>query len=623
VPSPPSSAPGSPVQAANITGINQTGTVGQALVEPLAFQVLDAFGTPVAGVAVTWRVGSGGGSFSPATTSTDAKGFTQTTWTLGTTPGQDVGGAYYGGVSGLSYGVTYSAEAVTGPPSQLAFTVQPPAGTAGNTLAPSIQVAVEDQYGNVVTSPSFNVSLALNGGTAGATLDGTTTLSSTFLNPPEFPGVAVFWNLSVDTAGTAYRLSATSAGLATASSNPFDITPATTSQWIAQSGTLLMTRQIAVAAVGPDGRIYVAGDAGPSASFEAYDPVTGSSTALADLPVARIFFALASGSNGLVYAIGGRDSSDNTISRVDAYDTSTNTWAQVADLPAPDDSLCAASGGDGRLYAINGSAGAGVVAYDPTTNTWSNGGVMGQLGTIYDGAAAEAPDGNILVVGGSDTPANLGEASVIGWVYLYAMGTPALYTPAFVLQGGLPPTVSLGATFGPDGKLYATGGATEYATSAALAVVETFEVTGPPLTPGGLPQSVVAQAPTLHHARQQCAAVTVPDGRIFVLGGVDPADTALSSIEAYGPVFTLTPTHGSPGTTINVNGSNFAQSASVTVYMGSTAGTVLATGTTDATGTISPQISFPIPSGTANGSYSIVVEDATSSYPVNQTLSVP
>lgn len=104
------------------------------------------------------------------------------------------------------------------PPARLRFDVQPPASTlALDPMTPAIVVSVVDTAGNVVTSATNSITLTLAGGTAGATLGGTRTVSAV-------NGRATFSGLSVDRAGTGYQLSASSAGLAGATSSTFTIT---------------------------------------------------------------------------------------------------------------------------------------------------------------------------------------------------------------------------------------------------------------------------------------------------------------------------------------------------------------------------------------------------------------
>jgi len=68
-------------------GDDQIGSAAQALGDSLAVIVRDAAGNPVSGVAVAWAVTAGGGSVSPAISSTLASGVARTSYTLGLAPG--------------------------------------------------------------------------------------------------------------------------------------------------------------------------------------------------------------------------------------------------------------------------------------------------------------------------------------------------------------------------------------------------------------------------------------------------------------------------------------------------------------------------------------------------------
>ncbi|MGA3067140.1 MAG: Ser-Thr-rich GPI-anchored membrane family protein, partial [Tepidisphaeraceae bacterium] len=103
---------------------------------------------------------------------------------------------------------------------QVGFVQQPTSVAAGSTISPSVTVAVEDQYGNVVTTDSSNVTIAIN--TGSGTLNGTLTEAAS-------SGVATFGNLSIDTTGN-YTFIASDGSLNTAVSNSFAVTPASASQ---------------------------------------------------------------------------------------------------------------------------------------------------------------------------------------------------------------------------------------------------------------------------------------------------------------------------------------------------------------------------------------------------------
>jgi hypothetical protein len=95
---------------------------------------------------------------------------------------------------------------------KLAFSVQPSNAMTQATITPAVQVLVEDSSGNVVTTATNPVTLALVGGTG---------LGGTLAVTPQ-NGVATFSNLSVSNAGS-YTLSATSTGLTSATSAGFTI----------------------------------------------------------------------------------------------------------------------------------------------------------------------------------------------------------------------------------------------------------------------------------------------------------------------------------------------------------------------------------------------------------------
>ena len=67
-----------------VSGASQTGPVSTALPIPVKVRVTDQYGNPIAGEIVTWGDSiSGGGSASPATSTTAADGTAQSIWTLG------------------------------------------------------------------------------------------------------------------------------------------------------------------------------------------------------------------------------------------------------------------------------------------------------------------------------------------------------------------------------------------------------------------------------------------------------------------------------------------------------------------------------------------------------------
>src|SRR5437773_2656386 len=120
--------------------------------------------------------------------------------------------------SGLSAATSAPFDITPGAATHLVFTVQPANTTAGATLTPAVQVAAQDAAGNMVPSFTGSVTVALGSNPAGSTLSGSATVSAV-------SGVATFGDLSINTSGSGYTLTATATGLTGATSTPFGITP--------------------------------------------------------------------------------------------------------------------------------------------------------------------------------------------------------------------------------------------------------------------------------------------------------------------------------------------------------------------------------------------------------------
>lgn len=137
-----------PSQVEAVSGRQQTGTVGQRLAEPLVVRVRDRLNNGIAGLPVTFSVSAEGGSVSPQSATTDARGEASAVWTLGTKAGSY---QVVATISGTNQSVTFSARADPGPAailSKLAGDNQ--FGFHGTRLDSLIAVLVRDQFGNPV-----------------------------------------------------------------------------------------------------------------------------------------------------------------------------------------------------------------------------------------------------------------------------------------------------------------------------------------------------------------------------------------------------------------------------------------------------------------------------------------
>lgn len=141
--------PGNAVSVLVVSGGDQTGTVGEALPDPVVAEARDEFSNPVPGVTILFEPQSGAGSVADAQVATDQQGRASTSWILGTTPGQQslmvrlqTAGTPASEVQATA--VAGAAEAlvkVSGDEQQA-----PPADTLPNPLV----VRAEDAFGNPV-----------------------------------------------------------------------------------------------------------------------------------------------------------------------------------------------------------------------------------------------------------------------------------------------------------------------------------------------------------------------------------------------------------------------------------------------------------------------------------------
>jgi hypothetical protein len=116
--------------------------------------------------------------------------------------------------SGAGLSVTVSPATA----SKLGFTQQPSGATGGTAFTAQPTVAVQDPYGNTVTTDTSNVTLAIGTNPGGGTLTCTT-------NPvAAIAGVATFAGCKIDKVGTGYTLKATDGSLSLATSSTFNVT---------------------------------------------------------------------------------------------------------------------------------------------------------------------------------------------------------------------------------------------------------------------------------------------------------------------------------------------------------------------------------------------------------------
>jgi hypothetical protein len=248
------------------------------------------------------------------------------------------------------------------------------------------------------------------------------------------------------------------------------------------------------------------------------------------------------------------------------------------------------------MIGPNSSVSAGNEAYSIGTNSWAS---RTGAPTITNCGAATGNDGRIYFFGADATFFNgIAQAYDVtsdNWTSVAAMPTSRN---------------DLGVVAGPDGRIYAIAGNRN--TSSYLTTVEAY-------TPS---TNTWVTTPSLQTGRIFFATSVGPDGRLYVLGGAAYGTTTrLSSVEVYGPVMSFSPKTGPKATLVAVTGSNFAATATVSVYWGATTGMLLGTGSTDASGALVSPINFTVPQ-VAPAAYKVTVVDNKSQYPIGVTFTV-
>ncbi len=147
-----------------VSGDVQNGTVGQQLGSPITVQVNDQTGAAMSGVGVTFAIGTGGGSVGSGSATTDASGQASTTWTLGTTAGDQQVTASVS--SATSINETFTATATPDAPAVIsAVSGNNQFGFMGTKLADSIVVEVRDQFANAIPNHLVEFTAASGNGT--------------------------------------------------------------------------------------------------------------------------------------------------------------------------------------------------------------------------------------------------------------------------------------------------------------------------------------------------------------------------------------------------------------------------------------------------------------------------
>jgi N-acetylneuraminic acid mutarotase len=233
----------------------------------------------------------------------------------------------------------------------------------------------------------------------------------------------------------------------------------------------------------------------PLNTTELYDPVTGSWSLTASMNTTRQDFASVLLDNGNVLVAGGLGfTSFNPTRSCELYDIVQHTWRPAGDMVTARTNFRLVNLGNGKILAVGEKFGSKCELYDQATNTWTPTGSLSYSNRYAGFDAVKLPNGNVLLVGGDNSPAEIYNTKLGIWA---KVANPMNYyykrAELLLLQNG---------------KVLITG--SEFHTEVFDPVSMTFTKAGNRLT--------------LHNG---CKMISLDDGRALVVGsggGQNPAD---------------------------------------------------------------------------------------------------
>ncbi|HEY7685960.1 MAG TPA: hypothetical protein VH833_07650 [Gemmatimonadales bacterium] len=191
---------------------------GANFAPPVLVTARDAFGNTAASFAGTVSLGFANNPGQASLLGTTAVSAAAGVASFANVSVDKVGGGYTltASATGLSSATSAPFNVAAGTGTQLAFLVQPSTVVQGASIAPPVEVAIQDQFGNTVTTRTDVVSMTVGTNPGGATLGGTTSQAAS-------AGIATFNDLTVSAPGAGYTLDASATSLGSVGSTTFDV----------------------------------------------------------------------------------------------------------------------------------------------------------------------------------------------------------------------------------------------------------------------------------------------------------------------------------------------------------------------------------------------------------------
>jgi hypothetical protein len=253
------------------------------------------------------------------------------------------------------------------------------------------------------------------------------------------------------------------------------------------------------------------------------------------LPAPREFLAATTGSDGTIYAIGGKNASGVGQSTVYSFKPGTDTqWQQAPSLPTDLSDLAATTGADGTIYAIGGVSllsgeQSTVYGFRPGADTqWQT--ATSLPNGRYDLAATTGSDGTIYAIGGQGVSSD-GDVISENTVYSAYPGPTITQQPqGQTISAGSTATLSVAAsgTPSPTYQWYAssTGAAGSF---TAISGATRASYTTPTLTATGVTYYYVRVANELGSVNSTTVSVTVTPGPVTRLAVIAPTGATAGS----------------------------------------------------------------------------------------------
>jgi len=195
-----------------VGGNGQTGTAGQALSLPFTVRAIDANGSSVAGVSVTFTVTAGGGTLSTLVSITDVQGLASSNLTLGPSAGVNTVTAVSAGLAGSPITFAATGTSLASTASNLsAVSGNGQTGTVSKALPSPFTVRATDTNGNPVAAVPVTFSVIAGGGflSAQTTTTNAQGLASTTLTLGTIEGANIVTAVSGTLAGSPLTFTAT------------------------------------------------------------------------------------------------------------------------------------------------------------------------------------------------------------------------------------------------------------------------------------------------------------------------------------------------------------------------------------------------------------------------------